>query len=240
LNLGEALVSAMSDPSLILEHFDGTVPLFPLPNVVLFPHVVQPLHIFELRYRQMTSAALAGDRLIAQALLQPGWEGDYEGRPPIHPVVCIGKIDSEQRLADGRFNLLLRGLSRARVVEEIAQDKLYRVARVELLTDGPPPSAQVDHSLRQQLAEAMRSRFPEAGEAQEQLRKLLDSNLPLGVLCDIFSFAVPLPVEAKQGLLADLQVERRLRTLLGLLTNATLPAAPEPVDRRFPPEFSSN
>jgi Lon protease-like protein len=230
----------MSDASLILEHFDGTVRLFPLPNVVLFPHVVQPLHIFEPRYRQMTEDALADDRLIGQALLQPGWEGAYEACPPIYPVVCIGKIVSEQRLADGRFNLLLRGVSRARVVEEVPRDKLYRVARVELLADGPPPSAQVIESLRQQLAEAVRSWFPASGVAQEQLRKLLKSDLPLGVLCDIFSFALPLPVEAKQGLLTDQDIERRMRSLLGLLASATPPGQPEPVDRRFPPEFSSN
>jgi uncharacterized protein len=230
----------MSDASPIPGHFDGRVRLFPLPNVVLFPHVVQPLHIFEPRYRQMTEDALADDRLIAQALLQPGWESDYEGRPPIHPVVCIGKIASEQRLADGRYNLLLHGVSRARVIEELARDKLYRVARVKLLADGPPPSAQVNYSLRQQLAEAARSWLPASGVAQEQLRKLLRSDLPLGALCDIFSFAVPLPVAAKQGLLADQDIERRMRTLLGLLTTATPPSAPEPVDRRFPPEFSSN
>jgi len=230
----------MSDTSFILEHFDGTVRLFPLPNVVLFPHVVQPLHIFEPRYRQMTEDALASDRLIGQALLQPGWEGAYEDRPPIYPVVCIGKIVSEQRLADGRFNLLLRGVSRARVVKEFAPDKLYRVARVELLADGPPPSAQVIHSLRQQLAEAVRTWFPASAPAQEQLRKLLKSDLPLGVLCDIFSFALPLSVEAKQGLLTDQDIERRMRTLLGLLTTATPPAQVEPVDRGFPPEFSPN
>src|SRR5204863_9636969 len=101
----------MNDDSWVLQHFKGTARLFPLPNVVLFPHVVQPLHIFEPRYRQMTADALAGDQLIAPALLRPGWEGDYEGRPATYPVVCVGKIVSEQQLPDGRFNILLRGLS---------------------------------------------------------------------------------------------------------------------------------
>jgi Lon protease-like protein len=230
----------MSESNLSLEHFDGTVRLFPLPNVLLFPHVVQPLHIFEPRYRQMTTDALAGDRLIASALLQPGWEGDYEGRPPIYPVVCIGKIISEQKLADGRFNILLRGVTRARMVAELPPAKLYRVARVEVVCDGTSPSAQVDRSLRQQLAEAARGWFPTAGPAQEQLRKLLDGELPLGVLCDIISFAASLPMEAKATLLADPDVERRMRNLLDLLRGNKPSAQPEPVDRRFPPEFSSN
>ena len=102
----------MSDAENSLVHFDGVARLFPLPNVVLFPHVVQPLHIFEARYRQMTADALEDDRLIAMALLRQGWESDYESQPDIHSVVCLGRIVGEQRLADGRYNLWLRGLRR--------------------------------------------------------------------------------------------------------------------------------
>src|SRR4051794_9383388 len=110
---------AMSDALSPLGAFGGTAPLFPLPDLVLFPAVVQPLHIFEPRYRQLMADALAGDRLMALALLKPGWEEDYQKRPPIHPVVCLGRIFKEERLPDGRYNLLLHGLSRARVREEI-------------------------------------------------------------------------------------------------------------------------
>src|SRR5262245_6549171 len=90
----------------------------PLTNRVPLPHVMQPLHIFEARYRQMTEDALAGDRLIAMALLRPGWEANYADRPDIHRVACLGRIVAEQRLDDGRFNILLRGLSRIRIIEE--------------------------------------------------------------------------------------------------------------------------
>src|SRR5947208_17093988 len=102
----------MSDDPSPLADFSGTARLFPLPNLVLFPQVVQPLHVFEQRYRQMTADALAGDRLIAMALLRPGWEADYDGRPAIHPVACLGRVVADQRLDDGRYNLLLRGLAR--------------------------------------------------------------------------------------------------------------------------------
>src|SRR5262245_64124765 len=126
-----------------LTGFDGTVRLFPLPNVVLFPHVVQPLHIFEPRYRQMTADALDSNRLIALVLLQPGHEQEYEGRPPVHAIACVGKVLGEQKLDDGRYNLLLRGVSRVRIVEEMPSEKLYRVARVELVNDhGEPPPSQ--------------------------------------------------------------------------------------------------
>src|SRR4029453_2152934 len=79
-----------------------TIPIFPLPNVVLFPSVFLPLHIFEPRYREMVGEALAGDRIIGMALLRPGWEGDYEGRPPIYPVGCAGFITFSEQHSDGR------------------------------------------------------------------------------------------------------------------------------------------
>src|SRR5438270_6273997 len=128
----------MSDDPGALTEFNGTARLFPLPNLVLFPYAVQPLHGFVPRSRQMTRDALAADRLIAMVLLRLGWEADYEGRPPLHPVACLGRILAEQRLDDGRYNLLLRGLRRVRIGAEIAGDTLYRSAHVELLQDVQP------------------------------------------------------------------------------------------------------
>src|ERR1041384_3715325 len=89
--------------------FSGRARLFPLPNLVMFPHVVQPLHIFEPRYREMLEDALASDRLIAMALLAPGWEDDYHGRPALYPTACLGRVTTSHRLEDGRYNLLLEG-----------------------------------------------------------------------------------------------------------------------------------
>src|SRR5574339_310094 len=96
-----------ADQTMVPRDFEGTARLFPLPNLVLFPHVVQPLHVFEPRYRQMTVDALAGDRLIALVLLKPGWEAEYEGRPGIYPVACLGRLVADQKLPDGRYNLHL-------------------------------------------------------------------------------------------------------------------------------------
>src|SRR5438552_1131141 len=127
----------MSGETDMLSGFNGKVRLFPLPNLVLFPHVIQPLHIFEPRYRQLMNDALAGDRLMALALLQPGWEEDYHKQPPVYPTVCLGRIFQEERLPDGRFNLLLHGVSRARIRAECPTSKLYRTARVDLLQDVP-------------------------------------------------------------------------------------------------------
>src|SRR5436305_10266267 len=78
------------------------VPLFPLPNVVLFPRAVLPLHIFEERYKVMTADALAGDKLIAMALLRTGWEKNYYGKAAIERVVCLGQILTHEQLDDGK------------------------------------------------------------------------------------------------------------------------------------------
>src|SRR5437867_6776548 len=107
------------------------VPLFPLPNVVLFPRAVLPLHIFEERYKGMTADALSGDRQIAMALLKPGWEKNYYGLPEIEPVVCVGTILSHERLPDGKYNFLLQGQMRARISREIKrQPGAYRIAEL--------------------------------------------------------------------------------------------------------------
>ena len=111
------------------------LPLFPLPNVVLFPNVFLPLHIFEARYREMVADAIAGDRMIGMVLLRPGWEHDYEGRPAVYQIGSSGVITHFERLSDGRYNIILRGLERFRVLEEDSS-RIYRRAIVERLADG--------------------------------------------------------------------------------------------------------
>jgi Lon protease-like protein len=232
----------MSPDPFSLDDFHGMARLFPLPNLVLFPHVAQPLHIFEPRYRQLMADALDDDRLIALALLRPGWEEDYDKRPPIFPVVCLGRIHHEQQFEDGRYNLLLHGLRRARVREEVSSPKLYRIARVDLVQDVEVSVPATEQTLREMLGQAVQPYFAEQPPAREQLRRLLESPLPLGGLCDIFSFALPLEVQAKQGLLEEVQVEARVRLLLRHLESCTPPAAAAATlaQRRFPPEFSAN
>jgi uncharacterized protein len=113
-----------------------TIPLFPLPNVVLFPNVFLPLHVFEARYREMVSDALAEDRIIGMVLLRPGWEDDYEGRPTIYPVGCAGLVTHAERLGDGRYNIVLQGLEKFRVLDE-DDSRSYRLARVEGIAESP-------------------------------------------------------------------------------------------------------
>jgi Lon protease-like protein len=107
-----------------------TIPIFPLPNAVLFPNVFMPLHIFEPRYRAMVADALAGDRIIGMVLLKPGFEGDYEGRPPVYEIGCAGVVTHSEALADGRYNIVLRGIEKFRITGE-DRSKPYRLAQVE-------------------------------------------------------------------------------------------------------------
>lgn len=219
--------------------FSGVARLFPLPNLVLFPGVMQPLHIFEPRYRQMTSDALATDRLIALVLLQAGWEANYEGRPAIHSIACLGRIEAEQPLDDGRFNLLLRGLARIGIVEEVPHDRLYRLARVQLIEEVPIVNPADADQLRQRLQELMELWFSDQAQLLEQFYRLFSSGMSLGDLADILSFALPLPVETKQELLAERELKRRVRRLLHVARPAISPK-PAPGQGKFPPEFSLN
>jgi Lon protease-like protein len=230
----------MSDDYADLDNFGGMVRLFPLPNVVLFPFVMLPLHIFEPRYRQMTGDALATDRLIAMALLQPGWEPDYEGEPAVYPVACLGRIIAEQRLQNGRYNILLRGIRRIRIRQEVHNGRLYRGAEVELLEDSGAPAGKTGRTLRRRLTKQVPAWFPAPVAGLEQLQKLLQTDLPLGALCDIVSFALPLTIEAKQRLLEQTDVQERVRWLLHYLETNEPPPVPSAAQRVFPPEFSRN
>jgi Lon protease-like protein len=210
---------------------DGAViRLFPLPNVVLFPGAMLPLHIFEPRYRQMTADALAGDRLIAMALPRPGWEQDYAGKPAIHPVACVGRVVAEQALDDGRYNILLRGVARVRIVEEVASTKQYRVAQFEQLDEisaGPAEETQRRAELRARASQW----FHDQAKVRDRFLELIDGEIGLGALADVIAFMLPLDAEFKQTLLAELEVTRRLDRLEQQLAVTRRP---------FPPEFSTN
>lgn len=224
----------MTDPA-SPDDFTGTARLFPLPNLVLFPHVVQGLHIFELRYRQLLTDALATDQLITLALLKPGWEEGYDHAPAIEPVACLGRVTWHEKLADGRYNLRLRGLARLRILEEVPGDRLYRIARAETISEPVPGDLNQLKKLRYALADVVLARFEEDGPARRQLQELFDGEMPLGQVCDVLSYALPLSMEAKQGLLAEAHAERRAVALIDALHSSAARS-----DRPFPPGFSPN
>lgn len=219
------------------DEFSGQVRLFPLPNLVMFPYVMQPLHIFEPRYLQMLEEAMANDRLIAMAHLMPGWEPEYDGAPPIAPVVCVCKVIAEAEESGGRKNIFVLGLQRCRVRCEHPLTKAFRTAEVAPVDDHYPPNAVgYRGALQRQLIDRFRESLPSATAFGEQVEQLLAPPVPLGMLTDIIAFTLGLDLPQKLQLLSEANVDNRARVLLEFLTATSSPAPHRP----FPPEFSLN
>lgn len=235
-------MSAFDDSLFLPGEFLGKVRVFPLPNLVLFPHVMQPLHVFEPRYRALLEDALAGDGLIAMAALAPGWERDYEGRPAVYPIACLGRITAHCRLPDGTYNVLLLGLRRVRLVKELPFTRQFREAEAELCEDlCPVKSSARRKAIRRELREAILHHLPAIPEAQEQLDQLLGNDIPLGVLTDVMGYMLDIGTARKLSLLEEPNVLRRAKLLLAHLseTATRLPPILTPA-MSFPPEFSVN
>src|SRR4051794_6888804 len=195
-----------------LRDFGHICRLFPLPGVVLFPHAVLPLHIFEPRYRQMTEDALASDRLITIVQVRPPEEWTTPGQPMLEEYGCLGRIVKHERLPDGRFRFLLLGRKRVRLTREVPSGKLYRTAEVEILEDVDVAPDGSDQPRRAELIDLFRRLFGD--RIDPDLDALFDTDLPLGVLSDIVAQAMGLSPEAKQKLLREPQVSLRVGDLL--------------------------
>lgn len=202
------------------DDFDGHVRLFPLPKLVMFPNVVQPLHIFEPRYCDLLHDAMLDDGLITLATLRPGWEPSVTEKPRIAPIVCIGKVFSHMPTEDNRHNILLVGVQRAKIIEEINVKTAYRQAIVEPIHDLYEPARDHDRAARQEeLVAAYKRAFPAVSAAGSGLTKILKSGIPLGPLTDIIAYSVEFPVELKTSLLSNGDVDARCDLLCRMLDN---------------------
>jgi uncharacterized protein len=192
-----------------IERTTQALKVFPLPSAVLFPHAALPLHIFEPRYRALVRDALAGDKVMALAQLQPGWESQYGERPPMQPMMCAGLIIWHEELPDGRYNILLQGVTRARLLEELPGENPYREVRVQLLPD-PEYQGPEEEMLRQAVFE-LAGRVP-ASFAENLLPVVARSQG--GALADVVAAAVVPEPERRQELLCELDVSTRLEAVL--------------------------
>lgn len=237
------------------DDFDGRVRLFPLPQLVLFPHAIQPLHIFEPRYCEMLNESLATDQLIAMTTLTGG-AAIEDDRPPIASTVCISRIISHVELEDDRHNVLLVGVCRAKIIRELDAGRSFRMAEVDAKSDVYPPiPADSRRELKEELLAAFGTAIPTGKQIRESLQELLSGSLGLGPITDIIAYTLPFSAEQKLKLLSEPNVDERARelietlnrgefsleTLSGVDSGSTESSTPqEPGGREFPPPFSLN
>jgi Lon protease-like protein len=207
--------------------------LFPLSNVVLFPGLSTPLHLFEPRYRQLARDVLAGDRRIGMVVVRPEFADEMSGDPPVYPIGCWGRVTESQKLPDGRINIVLQGESRFRIAEELpkADDQLYRRALVVPLEDPYAESerervARLRASITEDVTVLVRRTQPERSAS---LRPEFFSGVDDATFVNLLSNAFALPVEDKQGLLEAETIPARFARLASVLRfqRAELEASPE-------------
>jgi Lon protease-like protein len=188
---------------------DG-LPIFPLPNAVLLPGGLMPLHVFEPRYRELTRDCLEGARLMAVARLRPGFEATYQDRPPVYPACGLGRIIASEELDDGRFLLVLRGLARVQIVRELPPVRGYREVKARLVEDdqtGRPEAARVSHAQLLALCDRLAMVLDRGGE---ELRALLKDCASPGACADAIAAALIMDHCERQRLLETVDPADRL------------------------------
>ncbi|MFL5308660.1 MAG: LON peptidase substrate-binding domain-containing protein [Polyangia bacterium] len=198
-----------SEPGLSLAATLRRVPLFPLPNAVLFPHALLPLHIFEERYREMTRDILTGSRFLAIGLIAPG-SSDEEDAPAVLPIAGVGEVVMAHELPDGRFNLVLRGRARVQIDQELVSDRPYRLVSATELPDvpvvNPGEIIDADQTLRA-LIGRLADAIPDGGELLRQVIAAQES--PAELVDGVASALIVDPV-LRQRLLETRDVGQRL------------------------------
>ncbi|MGQ0552867.1 MAG: LON peptidase substrate-binding domain-containing protein [Planctomycetota bacterium] len=186
-------------------------PLFPLPHGALLPGELLPLHLFEPRYRAMMAAVRKGDRVIAVATLQPGWEADYKGRPAVADIVGLGRVVKDRLNPDGTSDIVLHGLLRGEIVAEIS-GREYRVARISPHSEDDLHPAEV-YRLRRELLRGIAERLKSRAFVFD-----LTAGFDVGALADRIAAALDLEPAERVAILQAVNVERRVSLLLELLT----------------------
>ncbi|MDP6580029.1 MAG: LON peptidase substrate-binding domain-containing protein [Vicinamibacterales bacterium] len=196
------------------------IPIFPLADVVLFPSVFLPLHIFEPRYREMLTDVLNGDRIIGMVLLKGGRD-DIEEPPPVYPIGCAGLVSHAETMQDGRSNIVLRGIQRFRVIEE-ESDREYRLAHIEPLPEAVSDAGRTEvRHARTRLETLLAGRLETAGGEAMVPGDIGDEDL-VNTLAQYLDFD---PVE-KQALLERDDIASRSRALIELIEMRALASQP--------------
>lgn len=185
-----------------------TIPIFPLPEVVFFPGTRLPLHVFEPRYVNLVTDALAGDRMIGIVQLRPGWDKDYYGSPPIYKVLGVGEIIEHEILKEGRYDIVLDGRFRAHIVNEGTRGE-YRTAEVEVLKDVLQPD---DHEEITWVNERLMELYQKLLEAMPNVLVNVHSPSPSAMI-DVMADRLVENAYDKQSILSETDIARRQRLL---------------------------
>ncbi|MFN9132092.1 MAG: LON peptidase substrate-binding domain-containing protein [Phycisphaerales bacterium] len=210
----------MSEEISIRVNFGNPMALFPLDHVTLMPHAVLPLHIFEPRYRHMVSDALDGPGQIAMAVTMPGESGDPR-RPALRPAVCVGQIVQHHKLPDGRYNIALQGVCRARIMQELPDDEDVPYRRAYLQ---PLGTARIDEEelagARARLAEMLAdTTLTDMTDAREVVKYLQDEDFPTSAVLELVTFTLLPDGELRYRLLAEPEAGRRALMIVRELTH---------------------
>jgi uncharacterized protein len=192
------------------------VPLFPLPNVVLFPKTPMPLYIFEERYRTMVREVLAGGKELVIALMRAGHESNYATASAVHEIACLGKIETYEELEDGKYNIVVAGIERVRIVREI-QHSPYRLAEVETLEDAPYDERSDDVLKRHNQIAGLFARFTELATGMKQHVLELMPQLDFESLVNMVAMTLNMDIEQKQALLELNETLQRCDVLIPVL-----------------------
>lgn len=187
------------------------MPLFPLGEFVLFPRTHAPLHIFEDRYRAMIADVLEGDGRLGMAHLRPGYEKDYEGAPRIHRVITIARVLLQEKLEDGRYNLVVEGIERAEVLEEVDHEP-YRIARVVPMSDDVK---NIDSELLMRegtnLARIAEMIGAQVSPKTRPLQNMMNTYMHPGIVADVAASLLVYDPYDRQSILDETDVLRRVR-----------------------------
>ncbi|KAA1259060.1 Lon protease [Rubripirellula obstinata] len=213
----------LDDVTRLPEDFDSKVRLFPLPDLVVFPHAMQPLHILEPRYCEMLADSLSTDRLVAMATLTGGIATVPQSGPPVASTVCLGRIVSHAEVESEKHNILLVGIRRAKIVQELDTGRPFRIAEVEVDQDFySPTGANGRLKLKQELLNEFANIIPPTANVQQNLHELMAGQMGLGPITDIISYTLPFDVESKLQLLAQPNVDDRAEALIELLKSGKI------------------
>lgn len=221
----------MPDDSVAIQvNFARPVPLFPLDGVVLLPHALLRLYVFEPRYRQMVQEALDGPGLIAMAVFDGSrWKQEYHGSPPIRRCVCLGHIAHHEREPNGNYRLVLQGIVRARILSEEPSDdeRLYRRALLQPIENREPDEMRLDEMCDGVLAEMRSEPMTDLASVRSVLREVEQREIPPVALLEVVTLSVLNDKRLQYRLLAEGDAARRaeivreqLRKMRGSLTYA--------------------